>query len=375
MRKILGRIIGLIFFLVGCVIFIQIIRFAPLFYQYFFTKEISLRKTNNHINILLLGIGGGTHEGPNLTDSIIFASIDPDKNKATLVSLPRDLWVPELGSKINAAYADGEDKQKGGGVLLAKAMVSKVLGQPVDYTIRIDFNGFIKAVDLVGGLDVAVERTLDDYAYPIEGKEEDTCGHTEDELKDLGAQVATGSATELDSFPCRYKHLHVPAGQNHMDGKTALEFVRSRHAMGIEGSDFSRSKRQSKVLSAFKQKVLSPETLLNPVKLISLYNAVKENIDTDIPEASFDDFLKLAQKMKGGKIESFVIDEGDDTREGLLINPPISSEYNNAWVLIPKAGNGIYSDIQSYVTCVIKGGVCADTPTPTLRQSPTTKKR
>lgn len=365
MRKLFGKIIGVFLFVAFLLLLIQVVRFAPLVYQYFFTKEISLKQTNNRINILLLGIGGGKHEGPNLTDSIIFASIDPEKDIATLVSIPRDLWVPELGTKINAAYADGEEKQKGGGVLLAKAMVSKLLGQPIDYTVRIDFNGFVKAVDLVGGLDIIADRTLDDYAYPIEGKEEDPCGKNEEEIKDLTAQLASGSATELETFPCRYKHLHIPEGKNHLDGKTSLEFVRSRHALGIEGSDFSRSKRQAKVIAAFKQKVLSYETLLNPVKLISLYNAVRENIDTDIPESSFDDFLKLAQKMKGGKIASSVIDEGDETREGLLVHPDISVEFNNAWVLIPTAGNGNYTQIQEYVSCSIKGNVCGLKPTVT----------
>lgn len=370
MRKIIGKIIIILLFVAFCFLLIQVIRFAPLFYQYFFTKEISLKTTNNRINILLLGIGGGHHEGPNLTDSIIFASIDPSKNKATLVSIPRDLWVPELGSKINEAYSDGEDKGKGKGLLLASAMLSKITGQQIDYAVRIDFSGFVKAVDLVGGLDVTVDRTLDDYAYPIEGKEDETCGHTDQELHDLAAQVATGSATELDSFPCRYKHLHVPEGQQPMSGELALEFVRSRHALGIEGSDFSRSKRQAKVLSAFKQKIFSAQTLLNPVKLISLYDALKDNIDTNIPEASFDDFLKLAQKMKGGKIQSFVVDQGDDTRTALLVNPPISAEYRNAWVLIPVAGNGIYTDIQSYISCVLKQDGCGllVTPTPTLKK-------
>jgi LCP family protein required for cell wall assembly len=363
------RVISIFFLVIVGLVLIQVVRFSPLLYQYFFTKEIQLKTTNSRINILLLGIGGGNHEGPNLTDSIIFASVNPSKNNVKLISIPRDLWVKELDTKINAAYANGEEKQKGGGILLAKATVEKILGQPIDYTVRIDFDGFVKAVDLVGGLDVMVERTLDDYAYPVTGKEEETCGRSEEEIKDFSAQLATGSATELESFPCRYKHLHVPAGENHMDGKTALEFVRSRHALGVEGSDFSRSKRQAKVLSAFKQKVLSYETLLNPVKVISLYNAVAGNIDTDIPESSFDDFLKLAQKMKGVKISSTIIDEGDtsEDREGLLIHPTENDGYSG-WVLIPKAGNGVYTQIQSFVSCELGIKVCPSlTPTPSLR--------
>ncbi len=358
MRKRIGKIIGIFLFVLFCILLIQVVRFSPLIYQYFFTKEIALKTTNNRVNILLLGIGGGTHDGPNLTDSIIFASIDPEKDTATLVSIPRDLWVPELKTKINAAYAAGEEKQKGGGILLAKAMVSRILHQPIDYTVRIDFDGFVKAVDLIGGLDVTVDQELDDYTYPVPGKETDPCGHTDEELTSLATD--SSKLDDNETFPCRYKHLHFDIGKQHMDGKTALEFVRSRHALGAEGSDFARSKRQAKIIAAFKQKVLSYETLLNPVKIISLYNAVSQNIDTDIPESSFDDFLKLAQKMKSGKINSIVIDEGDEGvgREGLLIHPPITPEYENSWALIPRVGNGVYTEIQSYVACVIKGKKC-----------------
>lgn len=366
MHKRLKKIITFVLFILFCIVVVQVVRYSPILYQYFFTKEIELKTTaNNRVNILLLGIGGGNHEGPNLTDSIIFASIDPDKNTASLVSIPRDLWVKELDTKVNSAYATGEEKKEGGGILLAKATVERLLGQPIDYTVRIDFDGFVKAVDLVGGLDIMVDRTLDDYAYPIAGKEEDACGRSEDEIQDFTAQLATGSATELESFPCRYKHLHIPKGENHLDGKTALEFVRSRHALGIEGSDFARSKRQAKVLSAFRQKLLSYETLLNPVKVISLYNAVRENIDTDIPESSFDDFLKLAQKMKGAKITNIAIDEGDisENREGLLVQPQDKTPYRG-WVLIPKAGNGVYTEIQKTVTCELIKKECP-TPTPT----------
>lgn len=326
---------------------IPLMQYAQPLYQYFFTKEISLNKTDNHINILLLGIGGGKHDGPNLTDSMILVSINPKENKTTLISIPRDLWIPELRTKINGAYATGEAKQKGGGIILTDAAVSKLLDQDIDYTVRIDFTGFVKAVDLVGGLDVVVERELDDYEYPISGKENDACGHTDEEMQEL----ATASS-QLEAFPCRYKHIHFASGKQHMNGEKALEFVRSRHAQGAEGSDFARSKRQGKILSAFRQQVFSYETLLNPIKVISLYNALKENVDTNIPQSSLDDFLKLAQQMKDAKVESVVID-GE-----LLTHPPISAEHNNAWVFIPRSGNGVYTQIQAYTSCVIDGKNC-----------------
>ena len=146
-----------------------------------------------------------------------------------------------------------------------------------------------------------------------------------------------------------------------MDGETALEFVRSRHAVGTEGSDFSRSKRQEKVIKAFKDKILSAQTLINPAKILSLYNVLRGSIDTDIKQDEFDDFVRLAQKMKQTRINSAVIDIGDDKvqRPGLLIHPPITSDYNLEWVLIPRIGNGNFTEIQKYIDCEIETGNCS----------------
>jgi anionic cell wall polymer biosynthesis LytR-Cps2A-Psr (LCP) family protein len=153
-----------------------------------------------------------------------------------------------------------------------------------------------------------------------------------------------------------------------MNGETALEFVRSRHAdQAIENSDFARSKRQEKVIKAFKDKVLSAEILINPGKIINLYTTLQGSIDTDIKQDEFDDFIRLAEKLRGAKIQSTVIDIGDITtqRSGLLIEDSISSGDLYLSVLIPRAGNGNFSEIQKYISCEINKGNCSVLPTPT----------
>lgn len=316
------------------------------------------------IDLLLLGVGGGTHEGPDLTDTIIFASVDPSAKKVVLVSIPRDLWLPELKAKINSAYANGESKQKGKGLVLASAAVEKVIDQQIDYSLKIDFDGFVKAVDLIGGLNINIDNTFDDYEYPVTGKEDDLCGHEVTQIASISAQIATGSASAVESFPCRYEYLHFDSGHTQMNGITALKYVRSRHAQGAEGSDFARSKRQEKIISAFKDQIFSLDVLFNPVKALSLIDVVKGGIDTDIKEDEYDDFIRLAQKLKGAAITSAVLDTGDSQagRAGLLINPPISETYLNQWVLIPKAGNGDYIEIQKYIECEINKGNCSISP-------------
>lgn len=298
--------------------------------------------------MLLLGIGGDKHQGPNLTDTIIFASIDANKNKVVLISIPRDLWLPDLKGRINIAYAKG-------GISMAKSYISKIVGQPIDYVLRIDFDGFEKVIDLLGGVDVNVSSSFDDYEYPIFGREDDPCGHSDQELKAL----ATASS-QLDSFPCRYLYLHFDKGLQRMDGETALDFVRSRHAIGDEGTDFARSKRQGELTKAIKDRLISLETLLNPVKIVSLYSVVKDSIDTNIKEDEFDDFIRLAEKMKNATLQNVVLDYGDEEKErpGLLMHPEVSETYNNEWVLIPRVGNGNFSEIQKYIECEIKVGNC-----------------
>lgn len=367
-HRVFLAILAFLFLVAGITLF-KAGKLVNISWQLVTNKNIDLKVTKDKkVNILLLGVGGGTHEGPDLTDTIMFASIDPANKKVTLVSIPRDLWIPELKQKINYAYVAGEEKQKGGGLVLTKAVVGKVLGQQADYAVKIDFSGFVKAIDMAGGLDINVDNAFDDYAYPIEGKEEDTCGHTNQEVADLTQQIATESSTNSDSFPCRYEHLHFDKGLQHMDGTTALKYVRSRHALGTEGTDFARSKRQEKVITAFKDKIFSAGTLLNPVKLISIVNVLKGSIDMDIKEDEYDDFIRLAEKLKGAKINSVVLDMGDDltNRPGLLEDPGSTADYNGLWVVIPRTGSGNYMEIQNYINCELKGGKCVVSTQPAM---------
>lgn len=345
--------------ILSILILIFILKALAFLWGVFIDKNISVKKTKEgDVNVLLMGIGGAAHEGPDLTDTMILASIHPEENRVDLISIPRDLYVESLGKKINHAYSIGQLKG-GKGILVSRSAVNAVTGVRPDYVFVIDFSGFVKLVDLLGGIDVNVENTLDDYAYPVEGEEQELCDVTEDGIASFSAQIATGSATEFDIFPCRFDHLHVEKGFQHMDGNLALKFVRSRHALGIDGSDFARSRRQQLTIDAVRNKVLSLGTLTNPVKVIGILGIIKGNIFTDIPEDQYDDFIKLAQKMKGAKIISYVIDEGDNYRQrpGLLLNPPLT-DFNGMWVLVPRKGSSNFSEIQEYVRCIISGKDC-----------------
>jgi len=334
---------------------VEAVKWSPVFFQYFFQKEIILKKTDDRVNVLFLGIGGGRHDGPLLTDTIIYASIDPRLQKVTLISIPRDLWLPDLKAKINTAYSFGEGKKKGSGLILTKAAVGKILNQPVNYVLRIDFGGFVKAIDMVGGVNINVERGFEDLEYPISGKETDTCGFTDEEFE----KKATSSAI-FEAFPCRYEHISFQQGVQYMDGEKALKFVRSRHAKGSEGTDFARAKRQELVITAFKRKVFSLNTLLSPGKLMSLYDVLQDSVHTNIKQEEYDDFIKLVSKVQNAQTNNVVFFYTDpySKNQGIFINPIQSEIYNNQWVLIPRRGNGNFSEIHEHVECEIKVGNC-----------------
>jgi len=159
-------------------------------------------------SVLLMGYAGGKHDGTYLTDSMIAARIDPAAKKVYLVSIPRDTWItiPSTDGtsnhwKINAAYQIGLDDKgypnkpveytgEAGGANLAKYVTSQVTGQPIDYFVAIDFAGFKNTIDALGGVDVQVETTFDDFAYPLDKIDDESCGHSSEDIEKYTATVS-----------------------------------------------------------------------------------------------------------------------------------------------------------------------------------------
>src|SRR3990167_4140405 len=225
----------------------------------------NLDSYQNRTNFLLLGVGGGNHPGAYLTDSVILVSIDLTSGDTVLISLPRDIWIESLSAKLNTAYYYGQTQTAGGGITLAKAAVGEIIDQPIHYAAVLDFSGFEKAVDVLGGIDLVVPHGFVDDQYPIPGKEE--------------------AEPEAD----RYERLEFKAGPQHFNGSEALKYVRSRYSGGVEGTDYARAGRQQQVILAFKNKLLSVGTLLNPGKLRTLYRLFKDSVKTDLPSSGYPD--------------------------------------------------------------------------------------
>lgn len=270
-------------------------------------------------NILLLGTGGGDHDGADLTDTIILASIDQDDKIVPMLSIPRDFYVDveDLGGgqRINGVYEAGKEKYDSvTGINYVKEAIEEITGIDIHYYVKIDFEGFRDIVDSLGGVDIYVDEAIHDPYYPKEG-------------------------TIL------YETFNLPAGQQLMDGETALKYARSRKTT----SDFDRSKRQQKLLFAIKNAAMKKDVLLNPGKITDLYGAVKKNIETNLSMGHIIELAKISKDFNQENIISRVITD-DPTSCGGFLYTPERDLFGGAFVLVP-IGND-YHFIHEYVDLI-----------------------
>ena len=270
---------------------------------------------DGRINVLLLGIGGEGHEGPNLSDTIMVTSIDPKTKDVAMLSIPRDLYVklPAVAnygtqySKINAANAYG-------GPTYAAKVISGIIGVPIHYYLVVDFSGFRQAVDAVGGVDINVPYAMYDAEFPCDSENGKNCPYS------------------------------VKAGQQHMTGIQALHYARCRH--GSCGGDLERAVRQQQVMTAVRAKALQLSTLTNPVKLSALIDTLGSHVKTDMQPNEISKMASIVKDLDMAKATQRVLDYGHD--DSLLIDGT-GMIAGAGSIELPRAGHFDYSEIQDFV--------------------------
>lgn len=267
---------------------------------------------DGRINILLLGIGGKGHPGQNLTDTIMMVSLNTRTNQVALYSIPRDMYVEipdrNYSAKINTVYQiglSGTKNDPASGANLIVKTVEELTAQKINYYAILNFGGFEKIIDTIGGINVTSERDINDPSYP-------------------GPSYS-------------YEPFKLEKGFHHLDGATALKYARERHN-DPEG-DFGRAKRQQEVLQSAKNKIFSAGTFLNPIEVNSLFDALGENIITNATPAEIVSFLELARKMDTQNINNVVLDAWN--KDSLLKIVHINNQFS---ALVPRVGN--LSEIQ-----------------------------
>jgi LCP family protein required for cell wall assembly len=263
-------------------------------------------EAEGRINVLLLGIGGKGHPGGTLSDTIQVVSINPKEKQVAILSLPRDMRVSIPGAgvnKLNYAHAYGELNPKtGGGPQVARQVVSTVLDIPIHYYVRMDFTGFEKLVDALGGVDVFVDKAINDPFYP---------------------------APDM----IRYDPFRISAGQHHMDGDTALKYVRSRETT----SDFDRSRRQMQMLQAIRDRAISLDILVNPRKVNELAGILGDHVRTDMATWEIARMVDVAAREGSSyAVATRVLSSG--------AGEPLVAVNEGGYFLVPRTGN--FKEIQ-----------------------------
>ena len=251
------------------------------------------------VNILLVGIDAAPQRTTQLTDTMLVVSLDPFGRRSAMISVPRDLYGVPLpdgrlyNAKLNSLMAVANahpDQYPLGGVGTLKATIGHLLGVQIHYFAAINLLGFKDAVNAIGGVDITVHQAIHDASYRDE----------------FGNKVG----------------FYIEPGVYHMDGRTALAFVRSRK--GIGDSDFTRADRQQQLLAAIRAKLTAGNLLL---ALPGLLDAVKDAVATDVPGSRLP---VLAQAVQDADMTQL---------QRIVLQPPVYMSVNAhsaaGYILIP----------------------------------------
>ena len=256
------------------------------------------------VTVLLVGVDFAPGRDHHLTDTMLVATLDPRTDRVAMISIPRDLYGVPLGDgrvyadKLNSlmarASADPATYPLGGPGSLKNA-IGELLGTRIHYFAAIDMEGMRQLIDSVGGVDVVVERTINDTGYH---------------------DAVTGR-----------RGFFIEAGPHHLDGETAMAYVRSRKAPGE--SDFTRAERQQQVLTALAANLTAGNLL---VTLPGLLDTIRDNVATDIPGRRISEIAAAGEDAALRNVERVVLtpDEGyvwvePNSAAGYVLHPNLDA--------------------------------------------------
>ncbi|HOK35130.1 MAG TPA: LCP family protein [Candidatus Pacearchaeota archaeon] len=268
-----------------------------------------VKDKNNRTNILLIGVPGEPWPAPYLTDSIEIVSLSEIDKSALIVALPRDLLVKIPGSNYETRINSLFEMEQNPSLLQKK--VAEITGLETQYWIIIDLQLIKNVINAVDGIDIEVKEDIYDPLFPT---------------------INRG-----------YEVFSISAGPHHLDGETAIKYIRSRHeAKG----DFSRIERQQQVMDALRIKALNPKYL---PKLLILFNDFKGKTNIGLGEIkTLINFAQdFSQEETSKKIKYLILDAG--SKDSLLVYGKTSLGKNIASVVWPRVGKFNYSEIQSRI--------------------------
>lgn len=253
------------------------------------SKQVDLSSvpTNDGtFDVLILGTNGA------LSDTIMVASVNVKKQKVSLFSVPRDLYIN--GRRINEYYTYYGANQM-------ERMVEMVTGLEIDNYVQVDLKGFTEIVDVLGGIDVKVEKAIRDGLYPN---------------KKGG-----------------YSPYSIAVGNYHMTGEEALKYARSRKST----SDFDRAERQQVIVKAVRDKIMQLDLVMDIKSLTKMFQALMVHTKTDV---SLFDAIGYYQDYKDFSVNSGLVFSTSNYLYSQI-------NQNGAYMLLPKSGN--YNDMHKAI--------------------------
>jgi LCP family protein required for cell wall assembly len=315
------------------------------------------------LNVLLVGADTRGSDVTFNTDTMIVVSVDPVSKQVAMFQIPRDtvdvpvppnataLWGSTYSGKINSWWTNNRNQtslwpgknatQRGFAAL--KAILGQLYGLDIRYYVKVDFQGFGKVVNTLGGIQVNVQMPVYESQYPAKGG--------------------------------NLQRIYIPAGPQHMDGNEALIYARSRHRAA--GGDFDRGRRQQRVLLSIREQMNAQAIIAN---LPSLVQTLQQSVKTDIPTSQLPKLLALAESVDTRDIRSYVFSPSFYATEylhssrGYIITPNVAriraavrdaftvspdllatrerlgAEAANIWVYNASGRNGLATHAADYMT-------------------------
>ncbi len=274
----------------------------------------SPQQDQGRVNFLVLG----SDELPNrphdsvLTDTLLIASLNLKTAQIGLYSFPRDIWIPTYQEKINKLYESGKELNPANPQDLPKNVIQDLTGIPIHHTIIIKLDTLSKLVDLVGGVDVQVKESFTDPLFPRSDVD----------------------VTKVHDPKLLYETVSFASGSAHMSGSDVLKYVRSRHAIGDQGSDNARGSRQQDVILAMIQKF----------KHVSFwYDLARDGQMYHFYKTEFSSYLSIPDAISIGRVirphlNNLQFSEGTPAvfptdSDGVIFHPEgNAAKYYGAWV-------------------------------------------
>ncbi len=289
-----------------------------------FDQAISLAKegwrtqplqSNHRINFLILGTDELDNRGHSvqLTDSMVIGSLNLQNGQVNLLSLPRDLWLEDYQTKINALYQYGKDKYPTEPQRFPREVLEQLVGTPLHHTIIINLDTLASLIDTMDGIDIHVKESFIDTEFPRSDVD----------------------VTKVHDPKLLYKTVEFHEGVEHMNGQRVLEYVRSRHSSSEQGNDVARGQRQQEVILEVINALKNPNFFRDTARTGRLYRFYQDHFAQYLPITELIAIAKQLFPLRNTiSFQSNAPSIYPENPSGVITHPPLSVKYQNQWVYI-----------------------------------------